>query len=128
MPLDPPASANSRIARLSAWVAILTGAAVLLGWLLQIDVLKSVVPRAVPMKANTALALLLGGFALWLHTRARAGAAAVATVAAACIGALGVATLLQYLGLDLGVDELLFLDDTLGANAAPGRMSPFSAL
>jgi signal transduction histidine kinase/CheY-like chemotaxis protein len=44
-------------------------------------------------------------------------------------GALGMATLAQYLfGWDPGIDELLFRDTTVAFNAIRGRMSPYSAL
>ena len=124
----PSARSPSRLASVAAWVAVVAGGAVLAGWILGIDTLKSIVPGAVQMKANTAIGLLLAGFALWLQVRRRDWSNAVATAAAGLVGALGAATLVEYLaGVDLGIDERLFRDTAAPANSAPGRMSPYTA-
>ena len=52
-------------ARVSAWLAILLGSLVLLGWWSSTPILTSFVPGYVTMKPNTAMALVLGGIALW---------------------------------------------------------------
>ena len=122
------APARSGIALAAAWVAMATGAVVLLGWILGNDALKSVVPGAVQMKANSALALIGAGLALWLQTHGRHWSTAAAAGIACLVGALGAATLFEYLaGIDLGIDERLFRDAVHAANAAPGRMSPYTA-
>ncbi|MEJ8837023.1 hybrid sensor histidine kinase/response regulator [Ramlibacter sp. AN1133] len=123
-----PARARSRLASTAAGVAMAVGAAVLLGWALGIDALKSVVPGAVEMKANTAVGLLVAGAALWLRIRGREWATAAAAGAAGLVTALGAATLVEYLtGVDLGIDELLFRDGASAVSGAPGRMSPYTA-
>jgi PAS domain S-box-containing protein len=107
------------------------GLVVLLGWALDIGVLKSLHPSLVSMKANTALAFLLVGAALLLEqepgvTRGRRRAARILAAAAALIGA---ATLLEYaLGLDLGIDQLLAGDAGAIETTSPGRMSLAAAL
>ena len=108
------------------------GLLVLVGWALDIPLLKSLHPSLVSMKANAALAFLLVGSALLLEqepgvTPGRRRTARVLAAAAALIGA---ATLLQYaLGLDLGIDQVL-ARDVPGAieTSAAGRMSPAAAM
>ncbi len=103
------------------------GAAVLLGWALDVSVLKSVLRGAVQMKANTALALLLSGAVLATQGMPRARFAAL--FASGFVGLLGLLTLMEYaFSWRLGLDELLFLDKAVAFNQAPGRMSPYSAL
>ena len=103
------------------------GAAVLLGWALDVSVLKSVLRGAVQMKANTALALLLSGAVLAAQGMPRAHFAAL--LASVFVGLLGLLTLMEYaFSWRLGLDELLFLDKAVAFNQAPGRMSPYSAL
>lgn len=120
---------HSLIVSLSAITAVLIGGLAFSGWLLDFSLLKSVLPGAAEMKANTALGLMAAGGALWLLGHPRAGILRATGLALALlVVALGLATLGQYLfGWRLGIDELLF-DDTLGKYTAfRGRMSPFSA-
>ncbi|HET8744362.1 MAG TPA: response regulator [Ramlibacter sp.] len=121
------APARSGLALAAAWVAIATGAVTLLGWLFDVDAFKSIVPGTIPVKPNSALALIAAGLALWLQIHGRHGATAAAGIAC-LVGALGAATLFEYLaGIDLGIDERLFRDTVRVATVAPGRMSPYTA-
>ncbi|MBA2675480.1 ATP-binding protein [Ramlibacter sp.] len=125
----PAIARRPLLTRTGAWIAMVAGVLVLLGWCLDQALLKSVVPGAVHMKPNTALGLLGAGAALWLALGRRT---ARTDLLRACIGValglLGVATLAQYLaGVNLGIDQLLFRDTAHAFNAAPGRMSPFTA-
>ncbi len=133
------------LARLSQWVALTAigvGMLVLLGWTLDIGVLKSLSPRWVTMKANTALAFVLCGAALWGRVTERGCREQprpekadanfpvfLPDVAAALVAVIGVLTLAQYLfGISLGIDQLLFTDSrTAVGTAMPGRMSPATA-
>ncbi len=124
------AGSRNAVAR---WLSVGTGVValvVLIGWISGIEALRSFLPGAVQMKANTAICLLLLASALYLHSlrpafRGRAIAMAVAALAAA----IGAATLCEYaFGWKLGIDELLFLDSAKAFNARPGRMSPYSAV
>lgn len=127
-----PTSSPKSFSRVSSLIVIVIGALVLLGWILDIVILKSVFPGLVTMKANTALAFVLLGISLWLlqleqvEQRARRIAHACATIAAL----IGLVTLVEYLfGLDLGVDQLLFRDFPIAAGTSfPGRMSLPTAL
>jgi len=82
------------------------------------------------MKVNTALSILLASFALWLLAGGKRAVPAVraAQLLAVLVAGIGIATLGEYLyGWFLGIDELLFRDDTELYTAFPGRMSPYSA-
>ncbi len=113
-----------RFSHAAAAIAAAVGALVLLGWIFDLPVIKSVLPGQATMKPNTALAFLLMGLSLGALSasdpsklRARTG-----EIAAGLTGSIGLATLLQYsLGWDLAIDRLLF-------NATgPHRMSPSTA-
>lgn len=82
------------------------------------------------MKVNTALAFIAAGVSLWLLTASRAGSLAfrIGQGAAVVSGLLGLLNLAEYvLGVDLGIDQLLF-EDVETAPVPPGRMSAGTAL
>jgi PAS domain S-box-containing protein len=109
------------------------GVVVLMGWLLDIPVLKSFHPRLFSMKANTAAGMALSGVALWLlqtkqaehrfNRRFAQGCALVTTT-------VGLLTLLEYVfRANFGIDQLLFREPPGAVIAGyPGRMSPITAL
>jgi PAS domain S-box-containing protein len=115
---------------LAALVA-LAGITVLVGWAAEIPALRNLLPGFVPMKANTAVALLLAGLALWIHQSAVRAAwreTAVRLLSGAS-GVIGVLTLVEHMtGISFGIDQLLFTDvlDT-GDMGAPGRMAVSTA-
>lgn len=120
------------ISQVAAVLVMLVGGSVLVGWMLNVPVLKSVAPNLVSMTANTALCLLALGIALFLqgkssskHMRSKIGLSLAAAVAA--ISSL---TLLEYIDhRDFGIDQLLFIDDTRAtASDSPGRMAPVTAI
>ena len=89
------------------------GAAVLVGWALDIPVLKSVSPAFVSMKANAALAFLTSGLALGLlyPQTVRVGRRRLGQIAATIPTLIGLLTLAEYAaGWDLGIDQLLFTE------------------
>jgi signal transduction histidine kinase/ActR/RegA family two-component response regulator/HPt (histidine-containing phosphotransfer) domain-containing protein len=105
-------------------------ASVLVGWVVDVSSLKSVVPGAVEMKANTAAGLLAAAVALWQLSKARPAPAgrAWAQAAALFVCLLGLLTLGQYVfGWDLGIDQALFTDHANRFNVLKGRMSPYTA-
>ncbi|MFJ4691068.1 SpoIIE family protein phosphatase [Streptomyces sp. NPDC088766] len=124
-------AAARAVARAAALTAALLGAVSLAGWVVDVDALKSVLPGdPVAMKANTAVAVLALGFSLYLVATGPVRARIVAARAAAALAALiGVLTFLEYTtGAGLGIDELLFTDDTAAtATGTPGRMAPNTA-
>jgi putative solute:sodium symporter small subunit len=93
-----------------------TGGLVLIGWLLDIDSLKSVWLDLVTMKANAALAFVFGGCALWMLGADPADSFAgrrrrVGRVFAGIVALMGLLTLGEYFfGWDLGIDQWLFQD------------------
>lgn len=113
----------------AAGLSMAMGAMALSGWVLQLDIPKSLLPGAVQMKANTAVGLCLCAAALLLGPRRHDKKMRYWGYAlAAAVAALGAATLCEYLfAVDLGIDEVLFRDTANAYNANPGRMSPFSA-
>ena len=112
------------VSRIMGFLVASIGASVLLGWALDVPLLKSVHPAFISMKANTALAFVLLGMAL-----AGGGAGAfqrsLARVSGALVALLGAASLIQYeFGVDLHIDGLLFREPagTL-LTKHPGRLS-----
>ena len=127
--MSPSASEVLRIQRfrrMARWCAAFTatlGAVMLAVWVLSAPLMRGSMPW--PMKANTALALLVCGAALLLDTeglrqrRLRRGMAVMVAV-------LSGLTLVEYAtGVNLWADTWLALDH---ASSDPGRMRPQTAL
>ncbi|MGW2641299.1 SpoIIE family protein phosphatase [Streptomyces sp. NPDC001348] len=130
---EPALAAARAVALVVSLVAALIGAVGLSGWIFGIGVLKSVLPGTdASMKPNTAVALLALGLSALLVARrpVTPWTAAVARTAAVLAGLIGALTLVEYLtGAGLGIDQLLFRDDTAGvATGTPGRMAPTTAV
>ena len=117
------------LARVCAGLAGLLGAVVLYGWVFDVALLKSVLPGAVEMKANTAIGLILSAGALFFladpkETARRSAGQALGLA----VLALGLFTGAQYLfAWNFGIDELLFRDTGSAYNLIRGRMSPYTA-
>jgi diguanylate cyclase (GGDEF)-like protein len=119
-------------ARVGAVLVAAVGVAVIIGWLWDIALLKSMLPGLASMKVNTAYAFLAAGTALWfVHTAAPGSQAlGLARALAVIVAAFGGLTLAEDLfGLELGIDQLILPDAAqAAAGAHPGRMSPAAAL
>ncbi len=91
----------------AAWLSLLMGAVALAGWIWGIETLKSLIPGAVQMKANTAVGLLLVAAALFMRFPRRSlFDRCVQYGLAGLIAAIGMATLSEYLfAWNLHVDE-----------------------
>ncbi|GAA6622937.1 putative bifunctional diguanylate cyclase/phosphodiesterase [Scytonema sp. NUACC26] len=112
--------------------AVLIGMTVILGWIFDVPVLKSVFPGLVAMKANTAIGLILAGSALKLWHR-RASNQIIRRTAQACaliVLAIGFLTVIEYgFNQDFHIDQLLFKTPIDPLNdAAPGRMAVHTAM
>ncbi|WP_347566434.1 PAS domain S-box protein [Scytonema sp. UIC 10036] len=121
-----------RISKVTSAMTVVVGCIVLIGWKLDITLLKSVFPELVTMKANTAIAFLLAGVSLWFSVlrEQRRKHSFVARLTAIAVLLIGLLTLCQYiLGWNLRIDELLFNDspDTTDTSH-PGRMGANTAL
>ena len=122
----------------AAAAAAFTGGMVLIGWVFDIAVLKSILPGWVSMKANTAVCFILIGIALWLIARPPAASnprrstffSRFARFCGLLAGLIGLLTLGEYVfGWNLGIDQWLFREPpgTVGTSH-PGRMAPETAL
>ncbi len=115
--------------RRAALTVATLGLLVLIGWALDMPLIKSVLPGSMTMKANAALCFLLAGSALFLRLqtpgwqRPEQGMSLIVTM-------IGLATLSEYaFDWQLGIDQLLFMDSDLPLQSPdPGRMSVYSAM
>ena len=132
----PPAAvrrcANLRTAsRIFALVGGLVGALVLgAGWALGVSMLRSILPGAASMKANTAVGLMLTAAAILFSGHRTKKVRRLAVVSAALLTLLSLSTILEYVrGWNLGIDEILFADRTPPVLVtAPGRMAVTTAI
>ncbi|MBV9766457.1 MAG: PAS domain S-box protein [Acidobacteriaceae bacterium] len=109
-------------------LAIALGLVVLIGgWAFHIEILKTLQPGHLSIKANSALGVLLIGVAVWLNARGESNRfmRLVAPACAIVTIVLSLVTLFEYAsGRNLGIDELLFRDPVITAGSVyPGRMS-----
>ncbi|MBK6999799.1 MAG: PAS domain S-box protein [Rhodoferax sp.] len=127
----------SRFATLTAFLTVVAGVMVLVGWAFDIAILKSILPGWVSMKANTAVCFILIGVALLFAARLasvpdpqRAASLFRFTRAfSGLAGLIGLLTLSEYIfGWDPGIDQWLFIEPagTVGTSN-PGRMAPETA-
>ena len=116
--------------RIAGGTAIVVGSIVLVGWMFDIPLLKSLHPGMVSMKANAALAFILAGTSLLLlHSSAKSRQMKrVAQSLAMFIIVIGLLTSIEYtFGWNTGIDQLLFKDSAGAAGALHEGRMPFSA-
>jgi PAS domain S-box-containing protein len=115
-----------------ALLAFVMGALALLGWILGNEVLKSVHPSLVNMKANTSICLMLVAVSVWLMQEKSASTSrrSVAYVFAAIVSLIGLITLSEHIfGWNTGLDQLLFQESQAEAGPSfPGRMGVAASL
>jgi two-component system, sensor histidine kinase and response regulator len=122
-----------RVSRYCGMAVAALGLAVLIGWALDIAVLKSVLPGLVTMKANTAVGFLLAGTALFAAGRERQSVSVwqvARLVLAAVVALIGALTLGEYVfATDYSIDQLLFaIPPEATSGAPPGRMALATAI
>ena len=116
------------VSRIAAYLLMLLGVSVFIGWSTGIGPLMTVLPGRIPMKSNTALGFICSGIALELLSRPATSKQHRywSAVASLLIMAVGAATLLEYgAHVTLGVDQLFFADHT--QYPFPGRMAQITA-
>jgi hypothetical protein len=120
---------NIKTARILSIIVIIGGAIVMAGWILDIEVLKSILPVWVTMKFSTALSFFLSGITLYFVTsffEKRADLVQIALSLTTLMILLLMATLLVSTFLDVrtGVEDL-FVRETEDAvkTTTPGRPS-----
>jgi hypothetical protein len=118
-----------KTAKVLSLIVIIAAVMVIIGWIFDIGVLKSIFPAWVTMKLTTAIAFLLSGIALYFIVRAIEGEfdkALVALSITSLIIILLIGTLLfsAFLKIHTGVDGL-FIKEPAGAvkTVTPGRPS-----
>jgi diguanylate cyclase (GGDEF)-like protein/PAS domain S-box-containing protein len=118
-------------AKIASAVVALTGALVMIGWIVDSGMLQSFSPGSWAIKFNAGIGLLLSGISLWLVSAYPANRVAqwFSGIASALVAAIGAVTLTQYAN-DAGfrIDEFFFLE--YGASLAhyPGRMEAIAAI
>lgn len=128
----PTQDVTASVSRAASMAVVALGVLVLLGWRLDIPLLKSVCAGLPSMKPNTAITFILAGLSLWLlHPQARnPSAQRIGSACAALTTLISAAILSQYaFSWNLGIDQLIS-KEAAGAVGTPvlGRMSPITAL
>ncbi|NET72030.1 MAG: PAS domain-containing protein [Sphaerospermopsis sp. SIO1G2] len=110
------------------------GCFVILGWILDIQVMKSILPEFVTMKFNTALGFILSGVSLGIYNhpvyKYQKKVKVISIFLASIVICLGMITLIQYsYQIDLGIDQLFVQESYYAVNTyTPGRMAPNTAI
>ncbi len=121
------------ISRFCAIAVAGLGAGVLIGWALDITMLKSLLPEWATMKANTALGFLLAGAALLAADLKKTGPGCwrnIHLALAAIVTLLGLLTLGEYaLAVNFSIDQLLFTaqGEPISTASSFGRMAEATA-
>jgi len=131
-------SPGATVPAVAGSAVLVAGILVLVGWALDLPRLQSLYITSVPVKANAALALVLGAITILVMARVTPGHDAASPlrtkpyvlIPAALMMLIGLLTTLEYAGnLSLGIDELLFKAPREAAtNRFPGRMASIAAL
>ena len=134
--LDLTGQDLATVERMRQWSRVLgasvvgLGVAVLAGWALDLELLRSLSTTGVPMKANTALCFVLIGASiavLGIDAASRRTRLA-GVICAGAASTLALLTLSEYVaGWNLHIDEVLFKESAVVQTSDPGRMSPNSA-
>lgn len=113
-------------------IAAVVGSVVLLGWILDVETLKSMLPGLPAMKANTAICFVLMGAGMVLLARVAAPSPGrtVGLLIVAAGASIALLTGAQYVtGVDFGIDQLLFRDQVGQAGTGlAGRMAPLTTI
>lgn len=117
---------------ISSIVILVVGCLVLIGWALDIPMLKSPSPGFSTIKSNVGLCFILIGISLWFLQTKRTDKwmRRIAQVCAVVVALIGFLTLIEYLlNINLFIDQMLFKEPA-GAiyTSSPNRMAFTAAL
>lgn len=103
---------------------IVVSVLVLVGWVGDIAVLKSVVPNGISMKVNTAICLLLSAGAIYFYNNRQQRGRKIYTIAVITSLSIALLTMLEHVfNTGFGIDELFFKDVVNELTPFPGRMA-----
>jgi two-component system sensor histidine kinase UhpB len=118
---------SALITKVASLFIIIAGVLALAGWFFDIPSFKSLMPGIITIKFNTAVCIILSGFALFLLDTPSIGrhGKTTALVCSWIVLLMGLLTLSEYVwGYSLGIDELLWREGPgTVATLFPGRMS-----
>jgi len=110
----------------TAFVSLMLGFVVLLGWYTHTVTLIQVLPAFAPMQYNTALGFLLSGLGVLALVYKRPK---LVLVSGGLVATIGTLTLIEYIfGVDLSIDQLLMEHYIETKTSHLGRMAPNTAL
>ena len=107
------------------------GLLVVVGWIADIRLFKSLLPESQTIKFNAGLGMFLCGLSLRLLLSCRRGSLAwgISQVAAGLTILLGSLTVAEYLsGWDFGIDQMALPEHEINTEQYPGRMSLIEAM
>jgi PAS domain S-box-containing protein len=120
----------NRFSRLAIWLVILIDGVVLLGWGLNVEILKSILPGHTAATPNAAAGLLLAAASRWLLQRDSRTLRTLSRIAASVVTCIGGLTLVEYAGhVNLHTDQLMFrVPATAPGRVYPGQMAVTAAM
>ena len=126
-----PHSSPRAVSCAAGFVVLSLGAAVLIGWVADIEALKSAIPGQAPMRPNAAAGFVMAGASLCMLTAAHLNQPSqwMMRATAALTLLLGILSLSETIfGWNLGIDELLIRAPSDSFEmVTPGRMSSAAA-
>jgi hypothetical protein len=131
---DMPSEKQRRIAKTLALIVVLASILVVIGWIFDIALLKSLSPFWVSMKFDTAVAFFLSGIGLYFMARAMAGEFDLSQIALSITSLIlmllmGTLFLSAIFGIHTGVEELFIKEMPGGAKTpVPGQPSLLTML
>jgi len=127
--LDMTPEKKRKTAKILSLVVIIAGVMVIIGWIFDIGILKSISPAWVSMKFDTAIAFVLSGITLYFIVRAMEGEfdkaqVVISVTSMALILLMGLLFFSAVLHIRTGADEL-FIKETIVSekSIAPGVTS-----
>lgn len=116
-------------ARILSLLVFFLAFSVIIGWFLDIPVLKSIMPNYISMKLNTAICFIVMSTSLFLETFIKKRKITIflnISVALLCVFTYSQ----EVFDYDLGIDQLIIVDEDAVSDKSPfpGRMSPITAI